>query len=244
MSGTHTYALMALSAAAVAEIAAAFRAAGYEHAIHEEDGKTVFDMHGLAVHAEEPERDLGLQTLSITLERSEDWWVSSLKEVPGAHSQGKTPLEACENVMDAAAELQAYRTGETPRLAFEKLWSRDRRFFYYQIVDPGIVLREDPERGKLYQGVGDLRPTEWLGVAIEGPVPEEEKERNVFQGDVMQITRPDGSVCHRQILPFALFEVKSGRYELVTERDDDLTYFAHRHGQEWKDLVLKLFPVA
>lgn len=33
--------------------------------------------------------------------RSGDWWVASVAEIPGAHSQGKTMDEARENLRDA-----------------------------------------------------------------------------------------------------------------------------------------------
>lgn len=50
MSGTRTYALLEVSPAAYDEISKALRAAGYDHAFHEdEDRGTVVDMHGIAL---------------------------------------------------------------------------------------------------------------------------------------------------------------------------------------------------
>lgn len=47
--GTHTYALLELSPAAYSEIRARLVSAGYEHAIHSDDGRAVIDMHGIGV---------------------------------------------------------------------------------------------------------------------------------------------------------------------------------------------------
>lgn len=55
MRTTHTYALLELSPAAFAEIAAKLRAAGYHQAFHQDDdgdGRDVVDMHGIAVTPE------------------------------------------------------------------------------------------------------------------------------------------------------------------------------------------------
>lgn len=47
---TYTYAVLDISAAAFEEIRAKLAAAGYQHAFHESsDGRTVIDMHGIAV---------------------------------------------------------------------------------------------------------------------------------------------------------------------------------------------------
>lgn len=45
---SHTYAILVVSRAAFAEIAEKLRAAGYDHAFHDD----LIDMHGLAVRAE------------------------------------------------------------------------------------------------------------------------------------------------------------------------------------------------
>ncbi len=55
MSTTHTYAVLDISPSAFREISSKLDAAGYQHAFHEEDGRTVIDMHGIAV-APEPYR--------------------------------------------------------------------------------------------------------------------------------------------------------------------------------------------
>lgn len=50
MRSTHTYALLEVSPAAYEEISKALRAAGYDHAFHEDDDRgTVVDMHGIAL---------------------------------------------------------------------------------------------------------------------------------------------------------------------------------------------------
>jgi hypothetical protein len=46
---TYTYAILEISRAAYEEIAAKLKAAGYQHAFHQEDGETVIDMHGIAL---------------------------------------------------------------------------------------------------------------------------------------------------------------------------------------------------
>lgn len=52
MSGTRTYALLQVSAAAYAEIRAALKHAEYEHAFDTDDGREVIDMHGIALLCE------------------------------------------------------------------------------------------------------------------------------------------------------------------------------------------------
>lgn len=49
MRATRTYALLAVSPAAYDEIGKALRAAGYDHAFHEEERGTCIDMHGIAL---------------------------------------------------------------------------------------------------------------------------------------------------------------------------------------------------
>lgn len=46
---THTFVIMDLATPAFNEILAKMREAGWDHAIMEEDGRTVIDMHGIAV---------------------------------------------------------------------------------------------------------------------------------------------------------------------------------------------------
>lgn len=50
---TYSYVIMGVSESAYNEVKAKLKDAGYEHAIHEEDGKTVLDMHGIALGLEE-----------------------------------------------------------------------------------------------------------------------------------------------------------------------------------------------
>jgi hypothetical protein len=46
---THTYVVLDVSAAAYEEIKAKLAAAGYEDQFHEDDGKVLIDMHGIAI---------------------------------------------------------------------------------------------------------------------------------------------------------------------------------------------------
>jgi hypothetical protein len=46
---TYTYAILDLSDAAYREIAEKLRDAGYGHAFHNDHGRVVIDMHGIAV---------------------------------------------------------------------------------------------------------------------------------------------------------------------------------------------------
>ena len=59
---------------------------------------------------------LGLVTeslrLTIVFERDEGWFVASVPEVPGAHSQGRTREEARANVMKALRGILELRFGE------------------------------------------------------------------------------------------------------------------------------------
>ena len=45
------------------------------------------------------------------------WWVTSIPEIPGAVSQGKTQKEAKKMVLDCARELMAFRREEAVRAA-------------------------------------------------------------------------------------------------------------------------------
>jgi len=55
-------------------------------------------------------------TWTVVYEWSEDgWWVAEIAEVPGAISQGRTKEEAKANVLDALAELLAYRREEAEK---------------------------------------------------------------------------------------------------------------------------------
>lgn len=49
MRTTHTYSVLDLSEAAYQEIRRKLEHAGYSHAFHEEDGRALIDMHGIAV---------------------------------------------------------------------------------------------------------------------------------------------------------------------------------------------------
>lgn len=46
---THTYAILEVSEQAYREIRERLKAAGYAHAFHEDDGREVIDMHGIAL---------------------------------------------------------------------------------------------------------------------------------------------------------------------------------------------------
>lgn len=46
---SRTYVILPLSSAAYAEIRAALENAGYDHAFHQDDGRLVIDLHGIAV---------------------------------------------------------------------------------------------------------------------------------------------------------------------------------------------------
>lgn len=48
--------------------------------------------------------------LTVLMEEGEDgWWIAEIPQIPGALSQGRTPEEARENVLDAAETLMDYR---------------------------------------------------------------------------------------------------------------------------------------
>ena len=46
---SYTYAILEVSLAAYAEIKNALFSAGYDHCFHEDDGRVVIDMHGIAL---------------------------------------------------------------------------------------------------------------------------------------------------------------------------------------------------
>lgn len=50
---SHTYAILEISPAAYAEIHAALKAAGYDDQFHDNDGRQVIDMHGIALAEKE-----------------------------------------------------------------------------------------------------------------------------------------------------------------------------------------------
>ena len=43
-----------------------------------------------------------MDTLTAVFEQDGDWWVGSIEELPGAHTQGRTLEEARENLREAA----------------------------------------------------------------------------------------------------------------------------------------------
>lgn len=53
MRSTYTYVILDLSPAAFREISEKLKAADYGHCFHENDGRTVIDMHGIAVAMED-----------------------------------------------------------------------------------------------------------------------------------------------------------------------------------------------
>lgn len=53
---SYTYAILEVSLAAYAEIKNALFSAGYDHCFHDDDGRVVIDMHGIAL-AEKPSTD-------------------------------------------------------------------------------------------------------------------------------------------------------------------------------------------
>jgi hypothetical protein len=54
---THTYVILEISDAAFQEIKEKLEKAGYQHAFHEDEGRTVIDMHGIAVASDGIRRD-------------------------------------------------------------------------------------------------------------------------------------------------------------------------------------------
>jgi predicted RNase H-like HicB family nuclease len=51
-----------------------------------------------------------LNEFTIIFERGENgWWISTIPEVPGAFSQGRTKDEARQNALDALTALMAAR---------------------------------------------------------------------------------------------------------------------------------------
>lgn len=51
-----------------------------------------------------------LNEFTIIFERGENgWWISTIPEVPGAFSQGRTKDEARQNALDPLTELMAAR---------------------------------------------------------------------------------------------------------------------------------------
>lgn len=64
---THTYAILDLSPRAYGEIAAKLQQAGYHEAFHEDDGRTVVDMHGIAVAREKADKIELTETASIEI---------------------------------------------------------------------------------------------------------------------------------------------------------------------------------
>ena len=50
--------------------------------------------------------------LTIVFEQDEGWFIASVPEVPGAHSQGRTREEARQNVIEALRGILELRFGE------------------------------------------------------------------------------------------------------------------------------------
>lgn len=61
-----------------------------------------------------------MEKLTAIYERTDDgWWVVSVPEIPGAHSQGRTREEAREMIQDAVKLLLEVRREEAEREANE-----------------------------------------------------------------------------------------------------------------------------
>ncbi len=57
-----------------------------------------------------------MQTLTAIYEHTEDgWWVVSVPEIPGAHSQGRSLEEAREMIQDAVRLLMEVRREDAER---------------------------------------------------------------------------------------------------------------------------------
>lgn len=57
-----------------------------------------------------------MQNFTAVFERTEDgWWVVSVPEIPGAHSQGRTLEEAREMIKDAVRLLLEVRREDAER---------------------------------------------------------------------------------------------------------------------------------
>lgn len=65
-------------------------------------------------HMTEQTENIG--PLTAVYEHTEDgWWVVSVPEIPGAHSQGATLEEAREMIRDAVRELMEFRREDAYR---------------------------------------------------------------------------------------------------------------------------------
>lgn len=60
-----------------------------------------------------------LGPLTAVYEYTEGWWVVSVPEIPGAHSQGETLEEARENIRDAVRLLLEVRREDAEHEASE-----------------------------------------------------------------------------------------------------------------------------
>jgi predicted RNase H-like HicB family nuclease len=61
-----------------------------------------------------------MEKLTAIYERTDDgWWVVSVPEIPGAHSQGRTREEAREMIQDAVRLLLEVRREDAEREASE-----------------------------------------------------------------------------------------------------------------------------
>lgn len=67
---THTYAILELSQHAFDEIATKMREAGYDHAFDVSDGKSVIDMHGIGVQAEDAKPAPTIEELEALLKEN------------------------------------------------------------------------------------------------------------------------------------------------------------------------------
>jgi predicted RNase H-like HicB family nuclease len=62
--------------------------------------------------------DFEMEPFTAIYERTEDgWWVASVPEIPGAHSQGRTIEEAREMIKDAVRLLLEVRREDAEREA-------------------------------------------------------------------------------------------------------------------------------
>jgi len=65
---THTFAILGISKAAYEEIRELLKSAGYEHAIMQQVGREVIDMHGIAISIQSPELEQNPEAVEIKKE--------------------------------------------------------------------------------------------------------------------------------------------------------------------------------
>jgi len=119
----------------------------------------------------------------VVFEPSEGWWAASIPGVPGAYSQGRTRLDAFENVLDALAGVQL-----VDELSARRPITDEEREHVERALAARFVSSADKDPialvGMLRALWREVRPRQWPGTFDAFAVREEIRRRMRWEADV------------------------------------------------------------